>query len=82
MRRDQRRGEVLNFIEDFTIENRCPPTVREIQNALNIKSTSTVYDDIIVLKEEGFLEKVGSRIAPVYTEEYLEKLRKLVMAKR
>jgi SOS-response transcriptional repressor LexA len=45
----QKQRRVLQEILDFTKENRYPPTVRELGQALGISSSSTV---------QGFLERL------------------------
>lgn len=47
--------ELYEFIIEFSNTYSYPPTVRDIQQGLNIKSTSTVHSYIERLKEKGYL---------------------------
>ncbi|MGM9680701.1 MAG: transcriptional repressor LexA [Eubacteriales bacterium] len=53
--------EMLNFITDFTRQNSYPPSVRDIQKGLGIKSTSTVHNYIERLTEKGVLNKSSGK---------------------
>ncbi len=57
MKTAERRDKILKFIKENIEFNGYPPTVREICNALGIKSTSTVHNDIKILGEEGYIKK-------------------------
>lgn len=70
----ERVARVLDFVEEYTAENLCPPTVRQIQKKLKIKSTATVYDDITNLSAMGLVKKVGGKVAPTYTDSFKSKL--------
>lgn len=54
---EQRQKEILDFMKKTIAEKGYSPTVREICQALNVKSTSTVHSDIKVLEEQGFVKK-------------------------
>lgn len=56
---NEKATNIYQFIKD-SIENGYPPTVREICNALDIKSTSTVHKYINLLVEEGYIEKMDN----------------------
>ena len=78
-----RRAKILRYIEKYTAENCCPPTVREIQKAFRIKSTSTVYTDLLALCDDGSLKKIGKsklggKFAPIYTESFKTELLKYI----
>ncbi len=49
-----RQREVLEFIADFTDENVCPPTVREIGDHFGI-SLRAVQDHVAALQKKGYL---------------------------
>lgn len=57
----QRQNAIFEFIRDYILKKGYPPTVREICKALNISSTSTVYNDINALVEGGLLTKNPSK---------------------
>ncbi len=48
-------GRMLDFITDSIAENGYAPSVRDIQNALSIKSTSTVFAYLRRLEEKGHI---------------------------
>lgn len=50
-----RQKRILDFIRDFVHENRYPPTIREIGEAVGIPSTSVVSYNLNVLQEKGYL---------------------------
>lgn len=58
---EQRQLEVLRYMMETIHEKGFPPTVREIANALGIRSTSTVHNDISTLCKKGFLRKDPSK---------------------
>mgnify|MGYP001167646206 FL=1 len=49
--------QILNFIVSFGDERRYPPTVRDIQQACNISSTSVVNYNLNVLEREGYIRR-------------------------
>ena len=48
---------MLNFIRDFIQENGLPPTIRDIQKACDISSTSVVDYNLRLLEREGHLRR-------------------------
>ena len=57
----EREQRILNYMKSEIITKGYPPTVREICEALNIKSTSTVHNDIKNLVKSGYLKKDPSK---------------------
>lgn len=57
----KRINEKINKVYEFTVEfikdNGYPPSVREICQKLNIKSTATAYSYLERLKDKGLLDK-------------------------
>jgi repressor LexA len=51
------RQSILTFIEEYTLDNGYPPSVREICAAVGLRSPSTVHSHIRILQEEGYLNK-------------------------
>ena len=49
---NEKEKKVLEFITDAIRSEGYPPTVRDIQNALHIKSTATVHSYLARLEEE------------------------------
>lgn len=57
----QREQRILDYMRDQLQEKGYPPTVREICQAMNIKSTSTVHKDLASLEKKGYLRKAPSK---------------------
>ncbi len=56
-----RELRILNYMKEEIHKKGYPPTVREICNALNIKSTSTAHKDIAALELAGYIVKDPSK---------------------
>ena len=52
-----REKKIYDYMKKETLKKGYPPTVREICNALDIKSTSTVHKEIARLENKGYLRK-------------------------
>ena len=52
-----RRQQILDFIHAFIAENGIPPTVRDVQKACEISSTSVVDYNLKILKRDGYLNR-------------------------
>lgn len=50
------RKKIYDFLVKFITENGYAPSVREICEAVGLKSTSTVYYHLLVLKDMGKIE--------------------------
>ena len=59
-----KQQEVYDYIIRFTQENGYPPSVREIGQALGMKSPSTVHFHIKGLENAGVLTKAAGRPGP------------------
>lgn len=58
MPRTSNKGEeILNFIHEQTEQKGYPPSVREICEAVGLRSTSTVHAQLKNLEQKGFLAK-------------------------
>jgi len=57
----EREQKILAYMKHEIREKGYPPTVREICNALDIKSTSTVHKDLANLEKEGHIIKDPSK---------------------
>ncbi len=53
----ERQKKILEFIAAFTRENRYPPSLREIGEAVGISSTSVVNYNLNILEREGYIER-------------------------
>jgi repressor LexA len=56
-----RQKDILNYIEDFVQDQGYPPAIRQIQEKLNISSTSVVAYNLKVLQRKGKVSR-GIRI--------------------
>lgn len=54
-------NKMLCYIKDHLAENGYPPSLREISEALSIKSTSTVFAYIEELKNKGLITKAEQK---------------------
>ncbi len=53
----QRQQSILDFIRDFSIRSKYPPTIREIGKSVGISSTSVVNYNLGVLEKLGLIER-------------------------
>ncbi|MCR4903689.1 MAG: transcriptional repressor LexA [Butyrivibrio sp.] len=52
-----KQTEILNYIKDMTLQRGYPPTVREICEKVNLKSTSSVHAHLETLEKAGYIRK-------------------------
>ena len=52
-----KRRAILEYIESFAQENGSAPSVREIGDAVGLRSPSTVHAHLRILEENGYLQK-------------------------
>jgi repressor LexA len=52
-----RRQRILGFLQEFYLENGIPPTVRDIQKACDISSTSVVDYNLDKLEQAGHINR-------------------------
>lgn len=52
-----RRQQILDFIQEFISDNGIPPTIRDIQRACRISSTSVVDYNLHKLRQDGYLNR-------------------------
>lgn len=57
----ERQNEVLEYIAETVRDRGYPPTIREIGNALGIRSTNGVNDHLKALERKGFINRSGSK---------------------
>ena len=55
MARKSRQDEILAFIQDYMQKNSYAPSVREIGEAVGLKSTATVHYHLSALQQQGLL---------------------------
>jgi len=63
--------EAYDFIKKYIAENDYPPTIREIADAINIKSTSTVAYYLRKLEEENKIVKGSYKNRSIQLMEYV-----------
>ena len=51
------RQKILDYVTAYTRENGYPPTVREICDAVGLRSPSPVHSHLKILQDGGYLEK-------------------------
>lgn len=74
-RRGEKQHEILKFIHEEVSDRGYPPTVREICDATNLSSTSTVHAHLGILEQQGFLSRDPSKPRAIeVTDDGLEKL--------
>jgi len=61
MKRNDRSEEIFDFMQKFIAENGYSPTVREICEACDVKSTATAFTYMNSLVERGLINKSGNR---------------------
>ena len=52
-----RQQQILEFIQQFDEERSYPPTIRDIQQACSISSTSVVDYNLHILEREGYIHR-------------------------
>ncbi len=52
-----KQQEILNYIKDEILKRGYPPAVREICEAVNLKSTSSVHSHLETLEKNGFIRR-------------------------
>ncbi|MBC8279318.1 MAG: transcriptional repressor LexA [Chloroflexi bacterium] len=52
-----RRQRILSFLQEFYLDNGIPPTVRDIQKACEISSTSVVDYNLDKLEDAGYIRR-------------------------
>jgi repressor LexA len=53
----ERQRRILRFLEEYIRENSYPPSIREIQSALDLSSTSVVDYNLNLLERRGLIER-------------------------
>ncbi len=60
-----KQAMIFDYIKDYYETHHYPPTVREIGDALNISSTSTVYNQLENLRRAGYISKANNRMRAI-----------------
>ena len=64
-----KQQEILEYIKSEIVNRGYPPTVRDICNAVNLKSTSSVHSHLATLEREGYIirDKTKPRASGCWT---------------
>jgi repressor LexA len=75
-----KQEEILNYIKNEIINRGYPPTVRDICNAVNLKSTSSVHAHLATLEKEGYIlrDKTLPRAIAIVDDSYNSTRREIV----
>src|SRR5699024_9973940 len=74
-RTDSRQEEILRFIHEQVTQKGYPPTVREIGEAVQLSSTSTVHGHLARLEKKGFIQRDPTKPRAIeLTKQGLEKI--------
>ncbi|MDR1160571.1 MAG: helix-turn-helix domain-containing protein, partial [Syntrophomonadaceae bacterium] len=65
----RRQQEVLDYIKKCIYENGFPPSVREIAEAVGLKSSSTAHTYLLQLAEAGFIRRDSSKTRAIFLNE-------------
>ena len=57
----KKQEEILNYIKEVILQRGYPPAVREICEAVNLKSTSSVHSHLETLEKNGFIRRDPSK---------------------
>lgn len=57
----KKQTTILNFLKSEIQKNGYPPTIREICNAVNLTSTSTVHSHLRTLETKGYIRRTPSK---------------------
>ncbi len=60
-RSSNKREEILAFLKEFSAENGYAPSVREIMQAVGLKSTASVHYHLSELDRQGLIQVDGSK---------------------
>ncbi len=52
---DNVRAKILDFIRNYMLEHRYPPTLREICSGVGLKSTASTFTHLRKLEEDGLI---------------------------
>ena len=68
-RTSSKRDEILHFLTKFTAENGYAPSVREIMQAVGLKSTASVHYHLSELHKEGLIMVDGTKNRAITLQE-------------
>ena len=56
-----RQRQILDYIQSCIADKQCPPSVREIAEAVGLSSPSTVHAHLNVLEQKGYIQRSGAK---------------------
>ena len=68
----KKQKQVLKAINDFIINKKYSPSIRELGAILNLKSTSTVQVHLNRLQAKGYIEKTDNKSRTLHVLNYKE----------
>lgn len=57
----EKQQKIYNIIKKYIEKNKYAPTIREIRDASGLKSTSTIEEYLIILKQKGYIDYVNGK---------------------
>lgn len=60
-----KQEEILEYIKDCILKKGYPPSVREICEAVSLKSTSSVHSHLESLEKNGYIHRVRQSLVPL-----------------
>ena len=75
-----KQTEILEYIKECVLKKGYPPSVREICEAVHLKSTSSVHSQLATLEEKGYIRRdpTKPRTIEIIDEEFNPARRELV----
>lgn len=77
-----KQEEILNFLKDSIINKGYPPSVREICEAVSLKSTSSVFSHLETLEKNGYIRRdpAKPRTIEILDENFNDLMRREVVS--
>ena len=57
----QKQTEILNYIKEYILRKNYPPSVREICEAVDLRSTSSVHAHLETLEKKGYIRRDNAK---------------------
>ena len=58
----KRQLQIYEYIKKYLIENKYPPSIREIAVGVGLKSSSTVHGHLGRMRDKGYIDFVNSAV--------------------
>ena len=68
----KKQSEILEYIKEYTLKKNFPPSIREICQAVDLRSTSSVHAHLETLEKKGFIRRdnAKSRTIEIVDDEF------------